>query len=289
MRIVLLGFAMLFLAGCSALGVLNSPIMGAGVPVAQDVAYAPGDRHSLDVYAPKAASHAPVVVFFYGGGWDSGKKEDYRFVGGSFADRGYVTIVPDYRIYPQARYPDFLQDGAMAVAWAKKHAAEYGGDPDRIVLIGHSAGAYIAVMLSLDKEWLAAVGLDPRRDIAATVGLAGPYDFLPLHTATLKTIFGPPDQLPRTQPITYANGHAPPMLLAIAKKDDSVNPGNSIRLAARLRAKGSSVELITYPNLSHPTLIGAVAWPLRFLAPVLANVARFVDAHSRVEPLPVSG
>ena len=276
---MLLGFLMLFLGGCSTADLINSRALGALGPDRQDVAYASGSRRTLDVYKPAAARGAPVVVFVYGGGWDSGEKETYRFVGSSFAAQGFVTFIPDYRIYPDVRYPAFIDDAAAAVAWVKAHAAEYGGDPSRIAIVGHSAGAYIAAMLALDPSWLAAHGLDPVRDIKAVVGLSGPYDFLPLHSDELKTIFGPPDTLVKTQPITYVTGHAPPLLLATSRDDDTVDPGNTTRLAAKIKAAGGDVSTIVYPHLSHRLMIGAVAWPLRFLAPVFADTTAFLRRH----------
>jgi acetyl esterase/lipase len=152
------------LSGCSATKVLNTLEPRFGLTVTRNLAYPPGPRHDLDVYAPRhPAPHTPVVVFIYGGGWDTGEKSQYAFVGDALASHGYVAIVPNYRIYPEAHYPDFLEDSAEAVAWAKAHARAYGGDPDELFLVGHSAGAYNAAMLTLDPRWLAAVGLDPHR------------------------------------------------------------------------------------------------------------------------------
>jgi acetyl esterase/lipase len=271
---------MFLLGGCSTADLINSRALGAWRPDVTDVAYAEGARHTLDVYKPALrAKSAPVVVFIYGGGWDSGEKETYHFLGSSFAAQGFVTFIPDYRVYPEVRYPDFIRDAATAIAWVKAHAAAYGGDPTRIALVGHSAGAYIAAMLALDPTWLAADGLDPMRDLRAVVGLSGPYDFLPLHSDELKTIFGPPDTLVKTQPITYVTGQAPPMLLATSRDDDTVDPGNTTRLADRIRGAGGTVETRVYPRLSHRLMVGAIAWPLRFMGPVLDDTTEFLRAH----------
>ncbi|WP_371348123.1 alpha/beta hydrolase [Ancylobacter sp. IITR112] len=244
------------------------------------LAYAEGARHRLDVYRPASGNGTdlPVVVFFYGGSWDSGERAMYRFVGAALASRGMVVIIPDYRVYPQVRFPTFVEDGARAVRWAKTHAARYGGDPDRLILMGHSAGAQIAALLSLDPKWLGAVGLDPQRDVAGLVGLAGPYDFLPLRSARLKAIFGPKAERWRSQPIHFATRAAPPAFLAAGERDTTVDPGNSTRLAERIRAKGGEADVRLYKGVDHRLIIGAFSPPLRLLAPALNDVTDFVAA-----------
>ena len=182
--------ATLLLTGCSPASPLNFLAWLHGVEITRSIAYGEGARRTLDVYRPSAAAAAPVVVFFYGGSWQSGHKEMYLFVAAALARRGYVIVVPDYRVYPEVRYPDFLDDGARAVRWAKDNAARFGGDPQKLFVMGHSAGAYIAAMLALDGRWLQKVDLAPDRDIAGLIGISGPYDFLPLSDGTLKTIFG---------------------------------------------------------------------------------------------------
>jgi acetyl esterase/lipase len=269
------------LAGCAATTVLNTLEPRFGVTATRDLTYAPGPRHGLDVYAPKApAPHAPVLVFVYGGGWDTGSKSQYGFIGDAMASHGYVTVIPDYRIYPEARYPDFVQDTAMAVRWAKAHAAQYGGDPDNIFLMGHSAGAYNVAMVALDPQWLGAVGLDPHRDIRGVVGLAGPYDFLPLQSVELKTIFGVTGQEPASQPIDHVDGREPPMFLAHDLGDKTVYVRNTEHLAAKIAAAGGEVQTRYYKGLDHALMIGVFAAPLRFLGPVYSDTTRFIDAHS---------
>ena len=279
--------ALLLLSGCSAVGTLNALEPRGGVTISQGLSYADGPRHGLDVYIPRASRRpggAPVVVFFYGGNWDSGAKADYRFVGAALARRGYLAIVPDYRVYPQALYPAFLEDSARAVRWARDHAATYGGDPGALFVMGHSAGAYNAAMLALDPEWLAEVGMDPAKDLRGMIGLAGPYDFLPLTSERLKVIFGPEDQRARTQPIAYARAQAPPLLLAHDDGDKIVLPRNTIRLSARMREVGGRVEERHYRRLTHALMIGVVATPLRFLAPVFHDLTGFIDAQAAVKP-----
>jgi acetyl esterase/lipase len=242
----------------------------------RDVAYGGNPRERLDIYAPRRAGSYPVVVFFYGGSWEEGDRGAYRFVGTALAERGIVTVIPDYRVYPEVRFPGFLEDGAQAVRWVRDSIADYGGDPGRIVVAGHSAGAHIAAMLALDPQWLRQAGLDPR-DLSGLVGLAGPYDFLPLRSETLKTIFGPEQTRDSTQPINFASAAAPPSLLIAGAKDTVVDPGNTTRLAARLREVGASVEAYLYPGVGHAGLVGAFGKPIRGIAPVLRETAAFVS------------
>ena len=147
--------------------------------------------------------------------------------------------------------------------------------------MGHSAGAYIAAMLALDKQWLQNAGLDYRTDIRGTIGLAGPYDFLPLTSPTLKTIFGPEEELARTQPINFVDGKAAPMLLLTGEDDETVEPSNTTRLAERIRQRGGSASALYYSNMGHLRLVGTLAAPLQFLAPTIDNIAAFIDSSER--------
>lgn len=266
-----------FLTGCSPVGVINA--LAPDRLARSGIAYGPDPRQRLDVYRPIGAGPFPVAVFLYGGGWDDGNREMYRFVGGALATVGFVTVIPDYRLYPQVRYPAFLEDCAAAFAWTRRETPGFGGTEDAPWLLGHSAGAYNAAMLTLDPRWLGGEGLSPLADLRGTVGLAGPYDFLPLRSAVLKAIFAPAHPLTRSQPINHVTGHAPPMLLLAGTADRTVDPGNTIRLAARIRAAGGIVEERLYPGVGHPGIIGAFAAPLRFLAPSLRDSLAFMHAR----------
>ena len=246
-----------------------------------DVAFMTGARGTLDVYAPRRPHPgAPVAVFLYGGNWDSGDKALYRFVGASLASAGVVTVIPDYRVYPEVRFPAFLEDNARAVRWAKDHIAGFGGDPGKLFLIGHSVGAYNAAMLTLDPRWLGAVGMDPRRDLRGTVGLSGPYDFLPLESAELKIIFGPPERLPDTQPINHVDGGAPPMLLMAGDADRTVYPRNSVRLQQKIAASGGAAELAMFPKARHADTITALLPVFGSGLDVRRRVLAFIQAHA---------
>jgi acetyl esterase/lipase len=270
------------LAGCTPVGILNAVTPGSTYRLAQGVSYGPEARHTLDVYSPlDLKGPAPVVVFFYGGNWNDGARSDYRFVGEALASHGMVTVVADYRLYPDVRYPGFLEDSARAVAWTVKNVSCYGGDERRLFVMGHSAGAYIAAMLALDPRWLAAYGLAPKA-LRGWIGLAGPYDFIPIQNLTTRPVFWYPDTPADSQPINHVSAASPPALLIAAQKDDLVNPHrNTGGLATRLRASGVEVQEVYFKHISHATLIGAMSRPLRGLAPVLATVERFVKSRLR--------
>lgn len=265
------------LAGaCSPVAVLNALAPREGVRETTGLAYAAGERHGIDVYAPKDAEGAPVVVFLYGGSWESGDRGMYRFLGASLASAGVVCMVPDYRVWPEVGFPGFVQDAAQAVGWARRNATAHGGAADRLVLMGHSAGAHIATLLALDEAYLGAEGLRPAGALRGVVGLAGPYDFLPLRSPTLQAIFGAEGRWPASQPVNHVAPGAPPMLLATGDADSVVLPRNTQSLAARLRAADNAVQAVTYGGIGHREILGAFAPGLRFLAPVRQDVLRFV-------------
>jgi acetyl esterase/lipase len=245
-----------------------------GELVARDLSYGPDARQRLDVYAPQGECGVPrpVVVFFYGGSWNSGTRRGYAFVGRALAARGFVTVVPDYRLVPEVRYPAFVEDGAAAVRWATEHAGTYCGDSRSIVLMGHSAGAYIAAMLAVDRRWLGST----RLAVKGLVGLAGPYDFAPFDVEASRAAFGQAPDPADTQPVTFAGAGDPPALLLYGTADTVVLPRNSEALAARLRAGGVAVDSRAYPKLGHVGIVLALARPFRDRAPVLDDVSTFV-------------
>ena len=247
-----------------------------------NLAYGPLPRQRYDAYRPPGTPPRagwPLVVFFYGGSWNRGERADYRFVGEALAARGMLVLVADYRLYPEVTYPYFLHDCAAAVAHALAQARSLGADPGRVFVMGHSAGAYNAAMLALDPRWLRAAGREPA-ELAGWIGLAGPYDFLPITNPDARPVFHHPDVPLDSQPIRHAAA-APglPVFLCAAARDDLVNPVRNTRgLAAALQAAGRPLTLRLYDRVNHMTLVGAFAAPLRWLAPVLDDVAGFVAA-----------
>ncbi len=269
--------ALVALSACTPLRTFNAFVpkdRGSGL-VAADQAFASGVRGKLDVYAPMGAtqtSKLPVIVFFYGGSRNSGTKAGYAFVGRALAAKGFVVAVPDFRLVPEVRFPTFLEDSAAAVKWVRANADRFGGDPDSIILVGHSSGAYSAAMLSLDPHWLGA----DRPAIRGFAGIAGPYDFLPLDKIT-EPVFGNAPDLRATQPVNFASAGDPPAFLMVAGDDTLVAPRNAERLARLLEQAGVQAELRSYPKIGHVEILLAIAKPLRGRAPVLDDLAAFAE------------
>jgi len=269
------------LQACSPLRLINTLVPAGTHRFTANQAYGPEARQRLDVYQPDPpVADAPIAVFFYGGSWSSGRRQDYRFVGEALASRGIVTLVADYRLSPQVRYPVFVQDSALALRWAADQAASLGASPQRLFVVGHSAGAYNAAMLALDPRWLGAVSMAPER-LAGWVGLAGPYDFLPIVAPEARVAFEWPQTPADSQPLFHARrtdaGRSPRALLLAAREDVLVDPRrNTLALAAVLGEQGIGVEHELLDRVSHTTLIGAMAAPLRGLAPVLDRVSAFI-------------
>jgi acetyl esterase/lipase len=274
-------FAMLpaLLTACSGVDLLNATVATDSYRRTEGVHYGPDARQRLDVYQPeRPVLQAPLVVFFYGGNWSSGERAEYRFVGEALASSGIVAVVADYRLSPAFRYPVFVQDSAQAVAWALQHAADYDADPAKVFVMGHSAGAYNAAMVALDNRWLAAEGLTPGR-LAGWIGLAGPYDFLPIVEPLTRVAFKWPDTPADSQPLLHASADSPRALLLAPLQDRLVDPQRStVALAQRLKASGVAVQSELFASVSHVTLLASMAQILRGRAPVLSRVSDFVKA-----------
>jgi acetyl esterase/lipase len=269
---VLLLAAVCWLPGCG-LGTVNFLTSESGFSKTPDIAYGSNTRHRLDVYAPaKIAANAPVVVFFYGGTWSSGDRREYLYVAASLAARGIITVIPDYRLYPDIKFPAFLEDGAAAVAWVQQHIADYGGNPRNILVMGHSAGAHIAAMLALDERYLQGAAAKP---VQGMIGLAGPYDFLPLRRDDLKDMFGPPERYPESQPINFVDGDEAPLLLLHGGRDWTVYPRNTENLAARVEAQGGCVKSVHYRQLDHFSIVAALS-PLFLKPDILRQIENFI-------------
>ncbi|WP_332816826.1 alpha/beta hydrolase [Sphingopyxis sp.] len=273
---------------------LGDRLLGDGDGATLQVAgqpYGSGERNKLNIWVPtgtKKTDKLPVLVFLYGGGWYSGARDDYGFAGRAFAKQGFIVVIPDYRIVPEGHWPDFLQDSAAAVAWAAAHIGDYGGDPERIALSGHSAGAYNAVMLALDPQWMKAAGSDASviRGVAA---LSGPYDFVPLEKGGRADVaMGDIRPIEQTQPISFVRADAPPLWLGHGTADTVVRVRNSQNLAAAMHKVGGAATLRTYDGLSHNDLIMALTGPLAYKGPILSEATDFLRGATarRVSPAP---
>jgi acetyl esterase/lipase len=260
-------------SGCNGLQMLDALTPQSGYTVQNDIVFQPGPRGKMDFYTPSpgTATGRPGVIFFYGGGWQDGKRQDYRFIGQSLAEAGYRVAIPDYRLFPEVRYPQFLNDSAAAVRYART----VWGAETPLVLVGHSAGGHIVLMLALDPDYLGA----DRQALAGVIALAAPADFEP--DEPYRTILDY-DRVGRAAlPIGHIRADTPPLLLLHGEADSTVYPRNSRTLAAALKAAGAPVETIFYPGVSHSGIIGAMSPALSFLAPARADVLAFL---TRLQP-----
>jgi acetyl esterase/lipase len=267
----------LVVGACSP-ALLNITVPRGGYSVHRDIAYGADPRQKLDVYIPDGLkSPAPVLLFFYGGSWQTGKKSGYLAFGQAFASKGIVTVVADYRLYPQVTYPTFVEDAAGALAWVHGHAGQYGGDAGRIFVSGHSAGAYNAVMLASEPKFIEARG-GSLGWIRGVIGIAGPYDFLPLTETAYIDIFHGADNAD-SQPINHITGPRPLMLLTSGTGDSVVDPGNADRMAAKLKASGSEARVIHYPGVGHIGIILSLVPGFRSHTTLRQDMLDFISSH----------
>ncbi len=242
---------------------------------AEGVSFGPLPRQKLDIWTPKskAAEKRSVLVFLYGGGWHWGERGHYGFAARAFASKGFVVVVPDYRLYPEVRFPAFVEDSAAAIKWTQAHIADYGGDPDRVAVIGHSAGAYNSLMVALDPQWLGD------KPVQAAISLSGPADFYPFTSENSVNAMGSaPDPL-QTQPVTFVRKDAPPILLMHGSGDTVVRIRNSISLDAKQKAAGGDIRLRTYDGASHNDVVMALSTVFRSKLPVLDEATAFLSQH----------
>jgi len=269
--------ALLLTTACTQLGLgaANLPThFDGGVKQTRDITFSQSPALALDIYKPaQASTPLPVIVFFYGGRWTMGQKSQYAFAGNTLAQQGYVVVIPDYRKYPDVKFPSFVDDAARAVAWARENIADYGGDPSHLYVAGHSSGAHLGALVATDPQYLAAHGM--KRDvIRGFAGLAGPYAFIP-EEADLKDMFGPPENYPQMQATTFVDGQQPPMLLLWGSDDTAVGKFNMDKMAARIQEKGGAVETKIYPGISHAWIVGALSWFGKNKAPVASDIDAF--------------
>jgi acetyl esterase/lipase len=239
---LLLGLVGALLSGCSPIRMLDRLTPAGDYRLDRDQAYGEHPRQRVDVYRPSGGGNGTVVVFFYGGAWRGGERADYRFVGESLTRHGITVVIPDYRVYPEATFPAFIDDGARVLRWVRETVASDGSE--RVFVMGHSAGAHIAALLALDPRYRQAPAL------AGFIGISGPYDFLPFAPRTAEIFAGTAD-LATTQPITFAGLGSPPALLFHGAEDRTVYTHNAENLSAALRRSGVPVRYVLYPDRGH--------------------------------------
>jgi len=268
------------LNGCSPATLLNVTVSRQGFMREADIAYGSDPRQKLDLYRPeKSRTDGKTVVFFHGGSWDSGAKGDYLFVAQALASSGYTVVIPDYRLYPSVRFPAFVNDGARAVRWTADRVGT-----DKVFVMGHSAGAHIAAMLALDPDFLKAVGLDRDR-LKGVIGLAGPYDFMPITDPQLRDVFAPREKFAESQPIFYVDGRNPPLFLIHGEDDQDVRVDNTRHLAQAVRDAGGPVDTLIYDKMSHPFAVAALSNPVFTCGTPdpdpLREIVKWVRSHAR--------
>lgn len=282
MRRLIIGLAGVLLTGVAALTGASAMLSLANAPSAffdgeifEDIAFSDTTDLELDVYVPEGPSDTPypVVVFFYGGSWQWGSRTDYPFIGTTLAREGFVTVIPDYRKFPEVRFPGFVEDGADALAWVRENIRDYGGDPEQVHVMGHSAGAHIAALLTFDERYLAQAGSPGM--IRSLVGLAGPYDFTP-DEQVFVDIFGPAEAFPQMQVPTFVDGDEPPVLLLHGLDDSIVVDRHSRELTQAVRDAGGCAKAIYYPEVDHLAVIGGFTWVFRDSEPMVHDVARYL-------------
>lgn len=273
--------------GAAVLNAADRFIGGArDVELVEQAQFGETAKQEVIVYADENRSDSdeakPVIIFVHGGSWASGDPNDYGFIARALVPEGFVVALPGYRLHPTVEFPAMLEDTASAIGWVKANIAAHGGDPERIILAGHSAGAYNVVMSALDTRWLEREGLSGD-DIKAVIGLAGPYDFYPFDTDSTIASFGNANDPEATQPINAVRGDAPPMLLIHGEKDTTVRPRNSRVLSEALNAAGAHALHTTVPEWDHARVVMALASPYRSNSAILDAIAGFADTSTRGE------
>lgn len=237
-------------------------------------------RQKLLVFGDPSSSKAlPVFIFVHGGSWRNGNPDDYGFIARNIAPEGYIVVLGGYRLRESGRYPAMLQDTAAVTAWVHENIAEFGGDPERLVLAGHSAGAYNVAQVALEQRWLAEAGV-PAQAIRGVVGLAGPYDFYPYDSDSTRAAFGSVGVGSESQPVNHVRRDAPPMLLVHGELDSLVKPRNTRALAAALEDSGAEVATLFMPAMTHNDPLLALANPWRRDPQIFDAVTRFLEQHA---------
>ncbi len=274
-------------AGCtrSSLFLVNTMAKLDDYTLIKNLPYKKGQLNTLDIYIPNIGkpqnNQLPVVIFFYGGCWGgctTFDKNYYQFVGQAMTSKHFITVIGDYRRYPDVTFQGIIQDSQQIVKWVKQNIAQYCGNPNHLFLMGHSSGAHLAAMLTVDKSRLDS---ETYQSIKGFIGLAGAYDFLPLTEPYQKTLFGPAEKYPESQPINFVTGLEPPVLLLHGRRDKTTLPENSMNLSKKIKQLGGSVRLKIYKDMNHTDILSALALPFQETETVLSDIGNFITEHSR--------
>lgn len=266
-------------AGCSPLNLLDILVPAGEYDLTHGISYGDLPRHKLDIYRPAGGqTSGSVIVFIYGGSWKSGERRQYRFVGEALTRRGLTVVVPDYRLSPKVTFPAFMNDTAHAVRWVRNNLRDEKGMARPIFLAGHSAGAHIAALLTVDDRYLTSAGL-ARRDICGVIGLAGPYAFDPHRYRSTRRAFAGLKNTDVARPIRRILGKNPPFLLLHGDGDTTVYPSNTVDFAAALKAAGTDVETRIFPEIGHSKILASMSAPFDDIAPVNDLISAFVETR----------
>jgi acetyl esterase/lipase len=278
-KIVFILILTTFLTACTPLqfALVNVPALTYDGQISKDVPYGELTRQKLDIYVPNIDQETfPVVVFFHGGRWTDGSKEQYKFVGMTLSNMGYVVVMPNTRLYPDVKFPTFAEDAAKSVAWVHKNIASYKGNQN-LFISGHSSGAHLGALIIADNAYLAAYELKPNI-VNAFAGISGPYDFVP-KAADINDMFGPAENFPNMVVTNFIDGDEPPMLLIYTAEDTTVHPRNLALLKAGVEKANGKVEAITYETGGHAAPVAAFSWANPSDLPVTRDIDSFFKTY----------
>ncbi len=284
--LIIISYSWLLL-GCtrSSLFLANSLAKLDNYTLIENIPYKKGQLNSLDIYIPDSSKQQnnllPVVIFFYGGCWGGCPtfgKTYYQFVGQAISSKNFIAVIGDYRRFPEVRFQGIIQDSQQIVTWVKQNIDRYSGEPNHLFLMGHSSGAHLAAMLAVDKSQL---NTETYQSIKGFIGLAGAYDFLPLTESYQKTLFGPAEKYPESQPINFVTGSEPPVLLLHGRRDTTTLPENSMNLSKKIKQSGGYSRLKLYKGMNHTDILSALALPFQETETVLSDISHFITEYSR--------
>ncbi|WP_018982587.1 alpha/beta hydrolase [Salinimonas chungwhensis] len=281
MKLLIILLTCALISGCAKVlfATANTATLTFEGKIIDDVAYGPEARQQLDIFVPELSSgeSVPVVIFFHGGRWSFGNKDQYEFVGTKLASMGYIAVLPNTRLYPEVKFPTFVEDAAQSVAWVQSNIGKYGGN-EQLFISGHSSGAHIGALVVADEQYLKAAG-GTVSFIDGFIGLAGPYDFTP-KADDLKKMFGPPEHFPEMVVSHYIDGDEPPFALLYSRDDDKVHISNLKKLKAKIEQEGGSVETFLYDEGGHTGTVSAFSWANPSDLPVVKDIKTFIEQQS---------